>query len=68
VLKTIKMLTSGLEVKVRSAHQWEEAILAGYDVWRVIREQGGGTVLIDLELRSIEVARYCPPPLRAVDR
>jgi NTP pyrophosphatase (non-canonical NTP hydrolase) len=57
VLKTIKMLTSGLEVKVRSAHQWEEAILAGYDVWRVVREQGGGTVLIDLEQRSIEVDR-----------
>jgi NTP pyrophosphatase (non-canonical NTP hydrolase) len=57
VLKTIKMLTSGLEVKVRSAHQWEEAVFAGYDAWRVIREQGGGTVLIDLEQRSIEVAR-----------
>jgi NTP pyrophosphatase (non-canonical NTP hydrolase) len=57
VLKTIKLLTSGLEVSVRSAHQWEEAILTGYRAWRVIREQGGGTVRVDLEHQTIEVDR-----------
>jgi len=55
VLKTIKMLTTELEVHDRSAHQWEEAILAGYDAWRVIRERRGGTVRVDLIERTIEV-------------
>jgi NTP pyrophosphatase (non-canonical NTP hydrolase) len=55
VLKTIKMLTSELEVRDRTAHQWEEAILSGYDVWRVIRGQRGGTVRVDLVERSIEM-------------
>jgi hypothetical protein len=57
VLKTIKMLTSELEVRDCTAHQWEEAILAGYDVWRVIRAQRGGTVRVDLVERSIEVVQ-----------
>jgi len=57
VLKTIKMLTSRLEVRTRSAHQWEEAILSGYDVWRVIRDQQGGTVRVDLQARTIKVVQ-----------
>ena len=55
VLKTIKDLTSGLEVKARSGHQWEEAILAGYDVWRQINERRRGVIEVDMEARRIEV-------------
>lgn len=55
VLKTIKELTSGLEVKVRTSHQWEEAILAGYDVWRQVNERRQGVIAVDLEARAIEV-------------
>lgn len=53
ILKTIKDLTSGLEVKVRSGHQWEEAILAGYAVWRQVKERRGGVIEVDMETRSI---------------
>lgn len=56
VLKTIKHLTSGLEVSSRSAHQWEEAILDGYRIWRQVKADGGGVVQVDLEQRSIEIA------------
>jgi NTP pyrophosphatase (non-canonical NTP hydrolase) len=55
VLKTIKDLTGGLEVKSRSGHQWEDAILAGYDVWRQINERRQGVIEVDLESRRIEV-------------
>lgn len=55
VLKTIKHLTSGLEVSSRSAHQWEEAILDGYRIWRHVKANGGGVVEVDLERRSIEL-------------
>jgi hypothetical protein len=55
VLKTVKDLTGGLEVAVRSGHQWEEAILAGYDVWRQVNERRQGVIEVDLEARRIEV-------------
>ena len=52
-LRTIKSLVSGLEVRSRSAWEWEQAILAGYEVWRLVRENRGGEVTCDLESRSI---------------
>jgi NTP pyrophosphatase (non-canonical NTP hydrolase) len=55
VLKTIKQLTSGLEVAARSAHDWEEAILAGYRVFREVRARRGGVLAVDLRARSIEL-------------
>lgn len=55
VLKTIKQLTGGLEVSSRSAHDWEEAILAGYRVWRQIKASTRGTITVDLLERSIKV-------------
>jgi hypothetical protein len=55
ILKTIKQLTGGLEVSARSAHQWEEAILAGYTIWREVNAQRGGVILVDLERRAIEM-------------
>jgi len=53
ILKTIKHLTGGLEVSARSAHEWEEAILAGYDVWRHVSAHGGGVIDVDLRNRTI---------------
>jgi NTP pyrophosphatase (non-canonical NTP hydrolase) len=55
VLKTIRQLTGGLEVAARTAHDWEEAILAGYRVFREIRVRGGGALAVDLQARSIEL-------------
>ncbi len=55
VLKTVKDFTGGLEVKARSGHQWEEAVLAGYDVWRQVNERRGGVIEVDLEERRIEL-------------
>lgn len=54
ILKTIKDLTNGLEVSERSTHQWEEAILAGYQVWRLVNEHRGGRIEVNLDSRRIE--------------
>ena len=55
LLKTIKSLVSDREVNVRALYEWENAILAGYRVWRKVYDQRGGTVKVDLNQRSIEV-------------
>lgn len=55
ILKTIKQLTGGLEVASRSAYQWEEAILAGYRIFRDVRKRGQGVIAVDLRARSIEL-------------
>jgi NTP pyrophosphatase (non-canonical NTP hydrolase) len=55
LLKTIRQLTGGLEVAARSAHDWEEAILAGYRVFRKVRARRGGVLAVDLRTRSIDL-------------
>ena len=55
VLKTIRLLTGGLEVSARTAHDWEEAILAGYAIFREVRAQGRGRIAVDLRARSIQL-------------
>ena len=55
VLKTIRLLTGGLEVSARSANDWEEAILVGYQIFREIKSRGRGTIAVDLRARTIEL-------------
>jgi NTP pyrophosphatase (non-canonical NTP hydrolase) len=55
VLKTIRQLTGNLEVAARTAHDWEEAIIAGYRIFREIRARKGGVIAVDLRARSIEL-------------
>ena len=55
VLKTIRQLTGGLEVAARSLHDWEEAILAGYRIFREVRARKGGVLAVDLRARSIDL-------------
>lgn len=53
LLKTIKSMTSHLEVAQRSLGEWEKAIIMGYEVWRQLERNRGGTVVVDLDARSI---------------
>lgn len=53
LLRLIKNLTSHLEVQRCSAKEWEQAILAGYRVWRYVREHRQGTVVGDLRARTL---------------
>jgi NTP pyrophosphatase (non-canonical NTP hydrolase) len=53
LLKTVRRMTANLEVGDQPPNAWSRAILEGYDVWRQLRENGGGVVQGDLDERSI---------------
>ena len=53
LLRTIKDMTSHLEVRRCTPGEWEEAILQGFKVWRIVRDNGGGRVDVDLSRRRI---------------
>jgi hypothetical protein len=59
VLKTIRGLTAGLEVRARPARDWERAILEGYRVWRQLWHNNGGIVVGDMYATSLD---YRPLP------
>lgn len=53
LLRTIKGVTSLLEVRTRSVGEWQRAILLGFEIWRKVLESNGGSLLIDQDLKSI---------------
>jgi NTP pyrophosphatase (non-canonical NTP hydrolase) len=53
LLRTIKGVTSLLEVKERSPGEWQKAILLGFEIWRKVLKSNGGRLLIDQDSRSI---------------
>jgi NTP pyrophosphatase (non-canonical NTP hydrolase) len=53
-LKTILSLVSGFEVSVRTARQWEHAIVEGFRIWRLLRQHRGGLVTCDLVQRRLD--------------
>lgn len=54
ILRTVRMMTSGLEVAIRTAKDWEEAILQGYSAFRRLRQHRGGRLSLDLDSRRLE--------------
>ncbi|WP_339879003.1 nucleoside triphosphate pyrophosphohydrolase family protein [Pseudidiomarina gelatinasegens] len=55
LLRTIKELTSHLEVSVRTHCQWERAILIGFEIWREIKDKKVGKVHCDLISGDIRI-------------
>ncbi|WP_447965604.1 pyrophosphatase [Nitrospira sp. Ecomares 2.1] len=53
LLKTVKEFITGFEVDTVPLWQWEKAILEGYRVFRLLRENAGGHVKLDLTSRSL---------------
>jgi NTP pyrophosphatase (non-canonical NTP hydrolase) len=53
ILSAVTAIASGLEVKDRSKAEWEQAILAGFAVWRRLRQHGEGVVRVDLDARTL---------------
>lgn len=56
LLRTIKQATSHLEVSRKREGEWEQAILHGFRVWRAVKQNRGGRVLVDLNLRTIRLS------------
>lgn len=53
LLRAAKAITAQLEVGAQPASEWERAILAGYAVWRALRDHDGGRVRVDLDERTV---------------
>jgi NTP pyrophosphatase (non-canonical NTP hydrolase) len=52
-LNVIKDVTATYEVGVRTAADWEQAVLTGFAAWRALRDNNGGTVILDSARRSL---------------
>ena len=53
LLRTIKDMTSHLEVCQRTTREWEQAILQGFSVWRAVLATRGGRIAVDLDAGRI---------------
>lgn len=62
LLRTVKGMTSHLEVNRCTTGEWEKAILQGFDVWREVVGRGGGRVLVDLDERRIQYLGWISSP------
>ncbi|MGB7443428.1 MAG: nucleoside triphosphate pyrophosphohydrolase family protein [Coleofasciculaceae cyanobacterium] len=62
LLRTIKEMTSQLEVAQCSLRDWEKAILISYEVWRQVDKNRGGIVVVDLDACSITYQVSCRSP------
>ena len=56
LLRTIKDMTSHLEVSRRTEGDWERAIMTGFRIWRQVRAKGKGHLMADLEKGTVELA------------
>lgn len=54
LLKTVQQFVRGYEVQACPLKLWERAILRGYAVFRLIRENNGGIVIGDRDSRDIQ--------------
>jgi len=55
ILSAVMAITGRLEVSACGPGGWERAILAGFAVWRGLRDRGGGTVAVDLDRGTLEL-------------
>lgn len=53
ILKTIRIMTAGLEVRQRALWEVEQAVLQGFAVWREVRDANGGRVIGDVYRRTL---------------
>lgn len=54
LLKTVEQFVQGYEVDSCPLRLWEDAILKGYDVFRMVRQNSGGIVIGDRTNRTFE--------------
>jgi NTP pyrophosphatase (non-canonical NTP hydrolase) len=57
LLRTIRSMTSHLEIRAASAADWAQAIFEGFKVWRDVVANKGGDIIVDLDNRSIQYSR-----------
>lgn len=56
LLQTIRSLVEPLEVAARTSADWERAIFTGYSTWNELRDNDGGTVVLDADQQTLTLA------------
>lgn len=56
LLKQVRSMVQGYQVQECPSWQWEQAILRGFDVFRQLLANDGGTVKVDMEAHTIAYA------------
>jgi NTP pyrophosphatase (non-canonical NTP hydrolase) len=59
LLKAIRRIVDGLEVRACTAKQWQDAIHQGYTAFEQLKKKGGGVITVDLDHQSLS---YGQPP------
>jgi NTP pyrophosphatase (non-canonical NTP hydrolase) len=54
LLRMIRKMTAHLEVGSCTEGEWERAIVQGFSAWRDIKTRGSGTLVVDLDERTIK--------------
>lgn len=54
LLKTIRRMVNGLEVRACTAKQWQSAICQGYAAFLELKRSGGGDVVVDLDRQKLQ--------------
>jgi NTP pyrophosphatase (non-canonical NTP hydrolase) len=58
LLNTIRALTRTVEVRIRSAREWERAVVVASQLWKKLRDHDGGSIQCSLSDRRVS---YAPP-------
>lgn len=53
-LRIVKEMTEPFEVRIRTAKEWEAAILKGYELFRLLISNNGGTVKFDIGENKVD--------------
>ncbi len=64
MLKIVRRMVSGLEVKACTAKQWQSAIFQGYKVFLKLKHNCGGNVIVDLDRQKLEYKNSTETMLR----
>lgn len=60
ILQLIRRMVNGLEVEDLAMHEWERAILVGFDAFRSLKQHRGGWLMLNAETRSLTYSRDGP--------
>jgi hypothetical protein len=60
ILNLIGRMVRNLEVKDCQLHEWQRAVLVGFQAFRSLSKNRGGWLLLDAETRSLNYSREGP--------
>jgi len=53
ILKLIQRMVHGLEVRKCALHEWQRAIFVGFEAFRALKRNRGGSLILDAETRTL---------------